>query len=1065
MKTIKTVLLLACLGALSALNAETYSENTTVSGEEVWTIPSGQTLEFDVAASVTVTVTRCISGEGALVKKGMGCLVLAAENSYAGGTQIQQGELFLNREGCLGTGEVRFTADKSFSLCFNAPDATFANDIVFDYAGSFISTYRTQIIFDENTHLTGKITGPSSGTVYIGIIQITDSNPTAHQHVELDGDLDFSKCKLGIRTYGVFTFNGRVDAKEMIMSNTFSGCGHLHFNHPGNNLGSGNEVSCYCPYIICGAENAVSNFSWVTQYNYGSTSGNCMDLNGYNQTLKRVRSNPVGDPGYKPPSAPNDGNASQFAFTSAEPATLTFTGLDLGRSFTNYTFHAISGALSLTLDAPSSYTLVLSNRTHRMNGEVVVSNGTLCAMGLASFPNAQAVKVAAGAAFDFVDANQNALAGCGELKVDGRFTLDSAQAQVMAFPDVALGADAEIRLPAAVKLQVRSLTVAGVPLPFDTYVAGDARVPQLKSGSLKVMEQLWPDLVEPVYTFSVEEGITNRMDDMDVEVLEGGVTTTKAFSAIPDPTLGTVRKIGRGVAISSQKFTAFTGQFLVEEGGLATDDLHQLGPLNASTAPVIWVHKHASFILLNTANTCGRSEFKMNNAFHLAGEGLNGFGAIDNEFDAYQNYAFNGSNPWYLDDDTRISGLSSQRFDLGKTTIIMQRHKLYLQQAPGSTVRPNFVWTEVTLQSMGDIVCNGYSFTPQGGEYWPSGAAATLVVTNGSNISYYNSSHSGGDAFTLQFCGGAANTWNVSGSTNANSTMYPGAVKQGWWNGPVQVDGNVHIYGSQVQKGCALRGKVSGAGDILLSSGWMHFYSPENDFTGRLTMRITATRDYAGFEQGIAAYANGALPLTCPSVSITNGACALLDDARFDLPPVEFYATAGTNLNFYCANDKVKAGTLAGLRKAGPGDMTYAVPLAVTGVVEAAEGTIDVTAGALAAGSLALGGGRIVGDVTVSDALVYAPAAFQNGTFTKLTIDGKLTFAEGATVDLDAFVATGERAAGAADGLAVVEATGGIVGCPRIVRGTATQRDFWQCSAVGDKLYLARVRGTLFIFR
>lgn len=1057
----KRLVLVAALAAASVGFAETYSENATVAGDEPLVIAAGEKLEFDVAAGATVTVTRVISGEGILLKKGLGRLNLDAANVYSGGTEIWQGEIFADCEGALGTGTVTFTGDNSFSLAFNAPDGTFYNDIVFNQDGAYMSTYRTPVIFDQNTTFKGNITGPSSGTVYIGIIQITDAQPTKHQHVVIDGDVDFSKCTLGIRTYGVLTFNGRVQAKSLTMSNTFSGVGHLVFNHPDNNLGSGNTVQSYCPYIVCGAPNAVSNFSWIAQYNYGSTTGNCMDLGGYDQTMVGVKCNPVGDPGYKPPAAPGDSAA--LSFFSGDPATLTFTGH--GANQTNIQFHAFGGALSFTLDAAPTYTLEISNRTHRMSGELCVSNGTLRAVNQSSFPSAKKVTVARGAALEIVDAATDAFASCRALAVDGRMVLDCVgKSQMMSHPSVALGADAEFALPADVKLQVSALTVDGEALPEGRYAAGDERVPQLVSGTLWVSDQAWPEAVEPVYTFTVDENLTNRIDDLDVGVTQDGVTTTVKFSAIADPTSGTVVKTGKGVLFSSKRLSTFTGQILVEEGGFAIDDNNETGPQNKATAPIIWVRRGASFILYGTSDTCGSSNLKLNNAFHLAGEGLNGLGAIDNELNAYQNYAFNGSNPWYLDGDTLVSGYGTSRFDAGNMTLNMQGNRLRMTMPPG--VSPdNWVWTSVTVASAGEIVAERYNFTPQGTCYWQSGEVSTISITNGATFGYYNTNHKGTERTTLKFCTGNWNNWSVGGSDKPESVMHPGNVNQGFWDGPIQIDGSVHVYGSSPDKGAAFRGKVSGAGELLLSSGWFHFYSSENDFTAPVTMRITTTSSYKPYRQGIAAYANGALPLSCPRVSITNGACALLDAARFDLPPVEFYATEGTNLEFYCANAAPQTGTLAGLRKDGPGSVTYRVPLAVTGVVEAVEGVVDTDGKALTVGTLAIAGGTIRGDVTVTDAVTCRPDALQDRSFAVLTVDGKLTFAPGAMLDLDALVASGVKVRRSGRLTTVIRATGGIEGAPTVAAGGATDAACWSCVVDGDELKLIRSVGTMILLR
>ena len=661
------------LGAACAFGAraEKYSENVTISGDTPWEVAAGENIEFDVDAGVVVTVTRVITGGGAVVKKGAGRLNLESANSYTGGTTIYAGEIYADAEGAIGSGTVTFDGDNSYSLAFNAPDATFWNDVVFKTDGSSMSSYRTPLVFDQNTTFKGNVTGPSVGTVWIGIQYNGDDKPTTHQHVTIDGNLDFSNCTLGIRTYGVFVFNGWVRAKAMSWSTAWSACGHLYFNNSGNCLGEGSVIPAYCPHLKCGAPNAVSNLYWKCCYNYGSTTANCMDLDGFDQTIKTVEYSPIGDPGYKIPQAPGD--SETLVFTTVKPATLTLAGRGAGT--TDCIRHAFCGALSVTLDADPAYTLLLSNRTHRMTGTLAVSNGTLRAQDAASFPNLKRLEVAAGATMELSTSVANALNSCRALDIDGAFAFSGNASQQMLHPTIRLGKDAELALPEGCTLIARSLTVDGVEMPYDTYAAG-GQITQLKSGSIRVTPQLWPDLTEPVYTIDLDADKTNRLDEISVEMVEGGVTTTVAFASLANPTTGTIRKTGGGVVVSSKKLTAFTGQILVEEGGFAIDDNNETGPQAAATAPCVWVKAGASFILSGTKDTCGASNLKINNAFHLAGTGLNGLGAIDDELDAYQNYAFNGSMAWVLDGDTRIGGRGTQRFDLGSVTLNMQGHRL-----------------------------------------------------------------------------------------------------------------------------------------------------------------------------------------------------------------------------------------------------------------------------------------------------------------------------------------------------------------------------------------------------
>ena len=62
--------------------------------------------QFDVNSGRNLTLSNTISGNGSVTKIGEGTLILAANNSYAGGTTISAGVLKLTDNGTLGTGGV-----------------------------------------------------------------------------------------------------------------------------------------------------------------------------------------------------------------------------------------------------------------------------------------------------------------------------------------------------------------------------------------------------------------------------------------------------------------------------------------------------------------------------------------------------------------------------------------------------------------------------------------------------------------------------------------------------------------------------------------------------------------------------------------------------------------------------------------------------------------------------------------------------------------------------------------------------------------------------------------------
>ena len=1043
--------------------ADSFTENMVVSGDEI-VLAVGETRDFDVDAGVTVTVSRVISGEGVIRKTGLGVLKLDGSNSFTGGVDLVAGELWANAAGALGSGPVSFTSREQVSqLVFTAPDATFANDIRFRVVPLAYSSDRGSLEFRANTRLTGNIYGPGSAYNWIRMgVQYVDGLPHAQNaSVVFDGDIYFDGDTYGILRvsgYGTTTFNGKVQVRQLSFTTAWSASGTIIFNNSDSYVGSTSVVYAYCPYLLFGADNVFTNIDLAAQYNYKSETANCMDLKGHDQSFRALRVNPVGHPDYPLPQAPNDGYGMQVRSTL--PATLTLTGLGAEKS--TDTYHAFNGALSMVLNADPTYTLNLVNRTHHMSGALIVSNGTLRATGAASFPSVRRVEVAAGSTLDVATTTANAFASCVAVDVDGKFSLASEAAQSMGHAVVTLGPEASLSLPAGMVLLAKSLVVAGETKAEAYYTADD--IPQLKSGCIRVTEQFWPEPTEPVYTISVPAGETNLIKDLMVEVTAGGATTSSLFSELAAlPTVGTVRKVGQGVVQSSELMAQFTGQLLVEEGGFAVNDNLQVGPQNRDTAPVVWVKKGASFIIYGTKDTCGAGKLTLKNSFRFAGEGLNGLGALDLEVDATQNYLFSGCGTWFLDGDTRIGGYTTQRVDLYNTTLDMKGNRLEFKRPDGNSSYFTFFFDALQIKNAGDILVNGVKFAPQGTVTWAQGVVSTISFINGAEFGFWNSSMRDTHTTTLKFTEGKT-TWTIGGSSGDGSRVTPGAVKQAFWDGPVQVDGQLNIDAVENQKGAALRGRLSGEGALLMRSGWLHLTHPANDFAGAIGVSPSASARYQGFERGLAVYANGALPLSCRQVAVTNSPVMLLEASQFDLPALTFLVPAATNQAF-SSDGAAARGTLAGLRKLGDGMLSYAVPLAVTGVLEVAEGVLDLNGKSLSAGTLAMAGGAVKGDIRVTQGMAFVSGAYANGALKVLSVDGAVAFGEGAVLDLDELVSGAYPFSPRYGDHLVLQTTGGITGVPVLDRDSAAYQAGWRCGVKDGSLYVMRHAGTSLIFR
>ena len=1050
---------LALVGAFSLVctlvHGEAFSENTELSGPEPMAIAADSPLELEVAAGATVTVSRVISGAGKLVKKGGGTLILAAKNLFEGGVDFADGDIRASSEGAFGSGDVTFTEEGARTIWFDAPGATFDNDFLVDAKSNFADPNNSDakpgtFIFLSDTVMNGDITFTNGGVRGIGPGYQNGST------VVFNGNIEAPNIgRLFLVPYGTMIFNGWIKAQYTSMYANSSSNGYLIFNNPENRLGpqssSNSALKMYCPRIVCGAPNVISNLCLQACYTYKNTSKNSVDLNGFDQILKGFITSVISSD-YQVPAAPGE-NTEYLCVKSDKPALLTLTGTGKGK--TTYSNHAFAKMISVTLDADPTYTLVLSNRTHSLKGGITVSSGKMMAVDAASFPNMTFLNVSEGAEFSLSTSVADAMRSVIRSKIEGTLAIESVSAQNMANCDMEIGANASVFLPESASVTVASLSVNGVKMQEGVY--GPEQIAQLKSGSVRVVAMPWPEIVEPVYVIEAAEDTTNRLDAMTVSVTQDGTTRNVAFSELA-PTAGTIRKIGAGTVFSSQRLSGFTGRILIEEGAFAVDDNLQTGPKNASEAAEIWVKDGATFLLSGTSGTCGAHKLYLYNRFYLAGDGCNGIGAVYSELDADQSHAFSDAE-WHLWSDVTVGiNKAAERLSLTGVNVYMNGHSMTVKTA--TTGGSAFVFDETSVHAVGLLTVDQGTFLPQGRVYWYSMEPACIAMTNNAIFSFYNSKNQNGHEVKVWFAPGGKYRWN-SGGGSANQCV-PGKIEVNWWNGPVEVDGTVSVCGTANKKGVDLRGKVSGSGSLRTLSAWLHLQNPANDFTFDLSVAPSSENAYKDFENGLAVYANGALPLSCRGVTITNGVFQLYGDARFDLPKLEYCAKGDTNLAFRCSSD-VKGGTLAGLKKTGAGTLTYEVPLSVTGVVEVAEGVLDTAGATLKAGILAPNAGRIGGNVEVLHGVACPVASVADGRFRKLTVDGKVTFSENARLDIDELVASGVLARWSEPNI-LIEADS-IEGSPAIDPDSAAANKHWRVSVSGGTVSIFRTYGTVFSIR
>ena len=115
-------------------------------------------------ANAQVTVTQGVTGPGELTKAGPGTLALAADGSYQGGTQLQDGTLLLGSAGALGSGALTAAAGTALGTTSGAPALAVANGVTLNGDLALVN--------GSDLRLDGDVTG-AGGLIKAGVGDVT----------------------------------------------------------------------------------------------------------------------------------------------------------------------------------------------------------------------------------------------------------------------------------------------------------------------------------------------------------------------------------------------------------------------------------------------------------------------------------------------------------------------------------------------------------------------------------------------------------------------------------------------------------------------------------------------------------------------------------------------------------------------------------------------------------------------------------------------------------------------------------------------------------------------------
>ncbi|MBQ5794908.1 MAG: hypothetical protein IIW14_02830, partial [Kiritimatiellae bacterium] len=427
-----------------------------------------------------------------------------------------------------------------------------------------------------------------------------------------------------------------------------------------------------------------------------------------------------------------------------------------------------------------------------------------------------------------------------------------------------------------------------------------------------------------VYTVTAGvAGTTNLLADATVEIDDNGIVSSAAFGEVVFAPDSVFRKRGEGFMKSCSGMGEFTGEVRIEEGAFIVDDTGQLGPCKEGSDgdPLVVVSNGASLVFAPDADKVAKNAIRLNGGIRIAGSGCNGIGVLRNEGSARMKYLF--SSVVTLDGDALIvnASVAGDEDDAAwgtKSAVDFNLNSFTL------TFSGRRFWSYgINIKNPGNIVVAGDGYLQlQVVKSWNGTAENTLTVKSGGLVEFYY--------------GAVETPWTLvmeDGSQLRGRTPDSiGNAETDYWSGPVVLEGRMKLENFGKSYGVALRGDVSGPGGIDLMCGGLELLSSGNSFTGGV--RIYTTQDSDRAELGL--WRKRALPSPLTS---TNSSLYLRTEGIYELPALSFHALADKTV--FAAGGS--GGTVASLLKTGPGVLELTAPLAVTGGVTLAGGTLRLS--------------------------------------------------------------------------------------------------------------------------
>ena len=459
------------------------------------------TLTFNVAADMSYAGT--ISGNIKVVKEGTASLTFSADNSYSGGTQVNNGKL-------IGTSDNPFGNDHANNPIYVNTDLTDGRStstdtstaIIFAKAGASASAPQTygypitcsqwlnhgarpgcasskrgsgtlyNIALGESyIKLTGDITGGDISIRCGTIGSNWNSNPAGKNKPAISGNITALGGTLALSSRAeAFTLSGVV--KVGTVYQPVAG----DYPTPATLSNGGNEIGWYdCGRCNSGgnvttsATGALSNAVFVsTTANFNKTGtanvSQNFNLGNYDQTINY----PTID--YFTPRSPSDSVGMDAPHSIACGKTLTMAATATATN--DWRFSSTAAAASLVWAPQGDFWLYNVSRAHLIGGSITVNRGGFAMNENCSFSNVTTIAVGAGAVFS------NDCAFAGSLESVTAITLGAgakaylpADALTAGAVTLTLDPTAEVVFPdGTASITFGNIVVGGKHLAADTYV-------------------------------------------------------------------------------------------------------------------------------------------------------------------------------------------------------------------------------------------------------------------------------------------------------------------------------------------------------------------------------------------------------------------------------------------------------------------------------------------------------------------------------------------------------------------------------------------------------------------